>query len=685
MKKIFTMLMAMMVSVVMFGQAEYANTDTTKTYELDATSVVSFFRNSVNVGSLVKGEDIIEKNYGQEPSHIFNSMPSIFSMTDNGTEFGYGYYRIRGLDQTRINVTLDGMPWNEAEDFGSYFANSPDLLSSMHSVKVEKGTSANNTGTAGTAGGINLESIDLIRDTVSYAYVGAGSYETFKTTVVYNSGLINGHWGIHTKATMQSTEGYRDYAFNRSQAFTVKAGYFFNERHSIDFLSMNGQHRNGQAWLGNTMEEINTNPRCNGNTVYEPDLWIQSVNKIQYKGWLNDNILLTASTYLQFQTGDYAFDLDNYMRRMDDPAFPTTGIVYDYGLTHYLYGGNIMGKFYLNNWTLTAGTNIYHFQRRHFMDDSLLKNMYNVPVEEYYDNIGHKNDVEVFANALYHIGKFSVSGNIQYRYVDFNYKDNLNSSIIYDKKAMGTVWNFTNCGMNMEYEFNRANKTYLRYGLSHREPTRTDMFGGNEYFSGEITSAVPEVANDIELGHVLTTDKVDFNANAFIMLFKNERVLNGEFGLNGLPCHESAKESIRTGVEMTLDYQPITGFHTILNGSYSFNQVKSETYGTKRHILTPAVTLDFDINYSRKGFLAGFNTNYHSKMFVDMGNDFTLPDFLTLNLYGSYRIKDVEIGARLNNFTNRRNFNNGAVGAGNTMLYFPTAGINGLVNLKYFF
>lgn len=136
---------------------------------------------------------------------------------------------------------------------------------------------------------------------------------------------------------------------------------------------------------------------------------------------------------------------------------------------------------------------------------------------------------------------------------------------------------------------------------------------------------------------------------------------------------------------MTVDYQPITGFHTILNGSYSFNKVKSETYGTKRHILTPAVTLDFDINYSRKGFLAGFNTNYHSKMFVDMGNDFTLPDFLTLNLYGSYRIKDFEIGARLNNFTNRRNFNNGAVGAGNTMLYFPTAGINGLVNLKYFF
>ena len=95
-------------------------------------------------------------------------MPSIYSTNDNGTEFGYGYFRIRGLDQTRINVTLDGCPWNEAEDYGSYFANSPDLMSSMHSIKVDKGTSSSYNGIAGVAGGISLESVNLYRDTTSY-------------------------------------------------------------------------------------------------------------------------------------------------------------------------------------------------------------------------------------------------------------------------------------------------------------------------------------------------------------------------------------------------------------------------------------------------------------------------------------------------------------------------------------
>ena len=121
----------------------FAQTDTTDFEVLDSVSVVSFYRNSVNVGSLMKIENLVLENHGQEPSHLFKKMPNIFSMNDNGTDFGYGYFRIRGLDQTRINATLDGMPWNEAEDYGVYFANSPDLLSSLQSVKVERGTSAN--------------------------------------------------------------------------------------------------------------------------------------------------------------------------------------------------------------------------------------------------------------------------------------------------------------------------------------------------------------------------------------------------------------------------------------------------------------------------------------------------------------------------------------------------------------
>ena len=368
MRKLITFIFTIFIAVASFSQS---NLYTIKSYTLDTVSIVSFYRNSVNVGSLVQHEQIVQANYGQEPSHLFKQMPAIYSMNDNGTEFGYGYFRIRGLDQTRINVTLDGMPWNEAEDYGTYFANSPDLLSSIHTVKVERGTSSTNNGTASSGGSINLESIDLIKDNESYAYFGGGSFNTYKTSVVYNSGLLNKS-AIHVKATQQQTDGYKDYGFNNSQAFTIKYGYFFNDKQSIDFLSLNGRHRNGQGWIGDTKEELEKNPRHNGNVKEDDDEWLQSINKIQYKGWFNNNkILLTSSLYLQYQTGWYNMDLDNYMVRMADPAWVPLNIRYSYGLTHYLYGGNIAAKFYLNDFRITTGTNIYKYQRRHFMNDEL--------------------------------------------------------------------------------------------------------------------------------------------------------------------------------------------------------------------------------------------------------------------------------------------------------------------------
>ena len=153
----------------------YAQNDTIKVYSIDEVSVVSFF-NGNNKTTEYKKDELTQLNYGQEPSNLFAKMPSIISLNDNGTEFGYGYFRIRGLDQTRINVMLDGCPWNEAEDFGTYFANSPDLMTSMENISVQRGTSSTNNGVAGSAGNINMESINIWNDIESYAHFGFGSY-----------------------------------------------------------------------------------------------------------------------------------------------------------------------------------------------------------------------------------------------------------------------------------------------------------------------------------------------------------------------------------------------------------------------------------------------------------------------------------------------------------------------------
>ena len=125
----------------------------------------------------------------------------------------------------------------------------------------------------------------------------------------------------------------------------VKTGYKFNERNSIDFLSMNGFHRNCQGWIGNTLEELKINPRANGNSEAETDNWFMSMNRLQYKMWATDNLILSSSVYFQFQDGSYRFDLDNYMKRIcgDNTSY---NMLYDYGLRHRMFGGNIVGKYY---------------------------------------------------------------------------------------------------------------------------------------------------------------------------------------------------------------------------------------------------------------------------------------------------------------------------------------------------
>jgi iron complex outermembrane receptor protein len=714
MKKIFvTMVFVFALINTMFSQTVL---DTTKTIQLDEVSVTSFYQTqNVESANELEAKTLIQLDNGQEPSFLFRKFPSIIAFSDNGTEFGYGYFRIRGLDQTRINATLDGMPWNEAEDFGIYFANSPDLMSSMHNIKVERGSISSNNGIAGYAGGVALESSNLLRDTISYGYMGYGSFDTWRTSIIYNSGKV-GKNAIHLKATNSQTNGYKDNAWNRSQAFTLKAGHYFNDRHSLEFLSMNGQHRNNQGWIGCDSLELALNPRANGNTDQETDHWIQSVNKLTYKGWLSNNVVFTSSAYLQFQTGEYRFDLDNYMHRMcadlvgtlykfPDGHFETVytpydscGAIYDYGLTHYMYGNMSAVQFYLGDVKLTTGYNVYRYQRRHYMDNTL--NIVNVGEDEYYDNTGYKNDASAFVSANYSLGRFDFNGNVQYRYVDFTYKDNINPNVQYNED---TRWNFVNGGLGVDYNLNPYHKVYGRWTLTHREPTRTDMFDGNEYYPENtyyeitgygdtlfvnnghyITTKTPERVNDFEIGYDINTDKFDANLNFYYMDFKNERVLNGEFGLNGLPCHETAERSFRAGVEYNMDWNITKNLLWSFNGAYSYNKMNTEKYGITNHILTPTWTINNDLSYNFGKLKLGVSEYFRYKMYVNMTNTLEVPEYFSLNVYGNYRINCVELGVRLNNITNRTNYQYGAEGP-EGLLYFQEAKFNAFGDVKIFF
>ena len=459
---------------------------------------------------------------------------------------------------------------------------------------------------------------------------------------------------------------------------------FINDYSSLDFITLNGRHRNGQGWIGNTMDELAANPRANGNVKEDDDCWLQSINKLNYKIWCDGNILFNASAFLQYQTGWYNMDLDNYMNRIVDPMWGNlTGMRYSYGLTHYLYGGSVTVSEYGDFFTFRSGLTYYGYQREHFMDDRVSSHFANIPVEEYYDNFGYKNDAEFFMSMNFNLDKFNIGVNGQYRYVDFSYRDVL-SNTNYSANELGTKWNFINYGANVEYNPNNSNKIYVRFASANREPTRTDMFGGNEFYPGGLTTTKAERSYDVEAGYVAVGDKIEANLNLYYMYFKNERILNGQYGLNGLPLHDTADNSYRTGVELSLDWNFAGGFHYAINGSASKNIVNSEHFKNKNHILTPSFTLNNDIYYKNSNMKIGLNNIYHSKMYLDQNNTYEIPYYLTFNFYGNYRIKNWEFGARVNNLLNRVNYFNAAEGA-TDLLWFRDAGTNFFIDLKFYF
>ena len=241
----------------------------------------------------------------------------------------------------------------------------------------------------------------------------------------------------------------------------------------------------------------------------------------------------------------------------------------------------------------------------------------------------------------------------------------------------------------------------MRYSVVSREPTRTDMFGGNEFWykrvpeydangntvaiiDNSLTTNKAERSHDVEAGYEVATNKVKANVNLYYMSFTNERVLNGKYGLNGLPNHDTADKSYRMGVETTVDWNFWDNFHYVLNTSLSRNKITTDTYDNKTHILTPAVTFNNDIFYAANNWKAGINNRYHSKMYIDMANNFEVPEYLTFNAYGSYRIKNIEVGARVNNIFNRTNYYNAAEGA-TALLWFRDAGTSVFGDVKFYF
>lgn len=609
---------------------------------------------------------IREKNIGQEPSFLLSETPSITVYSDAGSQQGYSYYRLRGIDQTRINTTLDGMPLNEPEDQGAYFSNYPDILNSVSRIQIQRGVGTTKNGAASYAGSVQLFSPDLTDSSAVTVGGGYGSYNSFRVFGEYKSG-IKGRKALYVRASQVYTDGYKEHAFNNSQSVFASGGLFY-DKSAWKINIMAGHQQNGMAWLPVADTIIAKNRKANANSKAEKDEFFQGLVQLQQVWRPSSHANITSGIYYTYLKGGYGFDGNNFA------GLPSTGELF-----HYNFRSHFAGFF--SNYTLThnktkwtTGVHASWYTRQHKGVDDVLGELYR--------NSGYKSEASAYSKLEYYLDRFTLYADLQYRYATFNYKGSV------DLERLN--WQFLNPKAGVNYAINNQWSVYYSIGRTGREPTRNDIFGGSDDLAADSSSKPiiynrdAEYVTDQELGVKLNTQRFTAQLNGYYMRFHNEIVLNGQIGPNGLVLTDNVERSTRAGVELYAAYRLNKNLSLINNSSYNHSVIK-EQHSTFRPVLTPELILNQEVVYQQQRWLLGVSGRYQGSSYIDFANTADINSYVLLNARAQYTLGRYIVSLFVNNLTNARYYNNGSVDASGNRSYFVQAPTNVYVAFKYTF
>jgi iron complex outermembrane receptor protein len=552
-------LLFFLFSLVSFSQEKQQ--DTTKVNQLDEVLVSAVrvtSKTPVSFSNLDKKE-IKLRNLGQDIPILMNYLPSVVTTSDAGNGVGYTGIRVRGSDATRVNVTINGIPYNDSESHGTFWVNMPDFASSVESLQLQRGvgTSTNGSGAFGA-------SLNMLTDSYSDNPSGEisssfGSFNTFKNTVKFSTGLMNNHFEIAGRLSALKSDGYIDRAKSDLKSYFLQ-GTYVGKTTLIKALAFGGTEKTYQAWYGvdaATMESDRTfnpagmftdefgNPRFYDNQTdnYQQD---------HYQLHWNEKIAANWSTNLAFHYTKGKGYYEEYKEDQDfadyglapilaAPTVNTTDIVRQKWLDNDFYGTTFSANYKAENLDLILGGGWNKYEGDHF--GKVIWARYASQSElgdHYYDDFSTKTDGNVFAKANYKVSdKWSLFGDLQLRNV--TYKANSAETGLVDD-----TFNFFNPKAGVTYKLNEINNLYFSYARANREPNRTD------YESG---SPKPEKLNDFELGWRYLSDKIKLNANGYYMKYQDQLVLTGELNDVGAPIRTNSGDSYRVGIELDATFQ----------------------------------------------------------------------------------------------------------------------------------
>jgi len=603
--------------------------------------------------SILDRKVLQKTSIGQEVSTILSQTPNVTFHSDNGTAFGYTYFRMRGLDQTKMNMTLNGAPLNDPEDQGVFLSNFPGFIDNIQSMEIQRGVGTSTNGVASFAGSVNFISPDGTEKGSNIKYT-FGEFNTIRTSGTFSSGLSKKKLALYINTSYYRTNGYRYGSGGDGRSVFMSGGYF-GENNRLKFTSFIGNSRNGMSWLGVSENDIANNPRTNYNQNDGQDNFTQSFFQLEYTKKLSPSLRLHTSGFYNVLNGGY-----DYLSAYFTPDGGNRNLFLNSD-----YFGVINNLNYSSDLKFDLGVSANSYKRNHSYTWDSSNNNYGV-----------KNEFNTYLKGSYKIEKFYFSTDLQYRSIRFSYNPFRFNTI---------EWNFFNPKIGLTFQQNSSTNYYLSAGLSHREPTRTYLFndGSNpaDYFSGTLNNTVEKMI-DYELGINHRSKIIYLQANLFFMDFMREIAQSGGTQPSGVPNSELVKNSYRAGVE--LDTKVILSDNLSISYNGAFN--KSSAKEGREHILLPRFNHNLRATFEKKGFLLEILSKSQSSSYLDLDNQYSIPSFTRIDSNIGYINKDYSIVLSVNNITSVTYFTNGYMIEGQEdRQLFANPPINALVTIKYLF
>ncbi len=666
--------------------------------------------------------------------------------SDAGNGVGYTGIRIRGTDGTRINVTLNGIPYNDAESGGSYFVDLPDFASSVGSMQVQRGVGTSTNGAGAFGATINLSTNQLHDTAYAEANNSFGSFNTWKNTIRVGSGLLNNHFTVDARLSRITSDGFVDRASSNLQSAYFSAAYIGNKT-SLRFNIFTGKEKTYQAWNGvpqaklfgtkedqvnyynnnigyyyftpaDSLNLFNSNKRTYNVYTYpnQTDNYQQDHYQLFFNQSLSDYLTLNIASFLSRGKGYYEeykyaqgyakYGLDNYVTGND--TITATDLVRQRWLNNYFYGQTFSLQYKRPLDEVTFGGSWTKYDGKHY--GNVIWANAGIPKEhQYYYMPAYKTDMNMYAKWLHTFNNaVNVFGDVQYRRVMHDMQGFQSIPALFIRRT----FNFINPKAGISYSSNGWNM-YASYALANKEPNRDD------FQASKSDQPKHETLHDFEGGISRQNKMYSWSATLYAMLYKNQLVLTGQINDVGAYTRTNVPNSYRAGIELqgtvrlanwlninagaTLSRNKIQSFTEYLDdydGNFDWKGQQTITHKNKDIAFSPNIVANGSINiFPVKNLEINLLSKYVSKQYLDntQSNAKSLRSYFTEDIRAIYTFKHIlfkewRIAAQLNNVFNKQYETNGYTFGyyyDNSLItenyYYPMAGTYGTVSVNISF